>query len=548
MSYIYFSCLLRETAKDEDIVKLYDLTSLRNDLNEDINQNPFTTPVAMLLFNGNNNGYRGRKKGRDNNNNSGNFNNNDSSFNKNASARTILQLCHSPANKCICRRCDVAALSTPQQVQAEEENVRRNARPTVGDNWEQRCTFALQHAVEALEFLSNNGVTGSLMFKEPQNEWKQQYWRLLMEKCRLAYVTLADEARKTNPSNPEKSLSHLRMAALLWAYLEPPGLPLPGPPQSTSPQNLTNSTSLQNHALGLAGDVYFSMVQHWNEFSLEQYRLALASFVPLESGSASDVLSLAKRLGNVANEMGVFFMSKASAVMEEGGAEWKRKFMELFQVSQQHLEEGTFVFRKIKDNVNCAKLMPLCSRAIWRSYIDFKRALQCYKQALDILERRELNTGIWDAIVWDYTSVLFTLASLLQDFAPLSIKSREEEEGEIIHLLENCITLSKSETSESRLPLLQYRAATCHYRLASYTTTLTEMAPGESIINGRNVRMVAEQHYADSNTLFNRLEHWDEVIRLQLEKAGVYEFQLKHEPIDSAIETSVSAPLRASFI
>jgi hypothetical protein len=50
MSYIYFSCLLRETAKDDDIVKLYDLTSLCNDLNEDINQNPFTTPVAMLLF------------------------------------------------------------------------------------------------------------------------------------------------------------------------------------------------------------------------------------------------------------------------------------------------------------------------------------------------------------------------------------------------------------------------------------------------------------------------------------------------------------------
>ena len=48
--------------------------------------------------------------------------------------------------------------------------------------------------------------------------------------------------------------------------------------------------------------------------------------------------------------------------------------------------------------------------------------MQCYKQAMDILERRELNTGIWDAIVWDYTSVLFSLASLLQDFAPLSIK------------------------------------------------------------------------------------------------------------------------------
>jgi len=50
---------------------------------------------------------------------------------------------------------------------------------------------------------------------------------------------------------------------------------------------------------------------------------------------------------------------------------------------------------------------------------------------------------------------------------------------------------------------------------------------GESIINGRNVRMIAEQHYTNANTLFNQLEHWDEVIRLQLEKAGVYEFQLK---------------------
>lgn len=206
--------------------------------------------------------------------------------------------------------------------------------------------------------LLSSGVTGSLMFKEPQNEWKQHYWRLLLEKCRLAYVTLADESRKTSSSNPEKSLNYLRMAALVWAHLDPPGLPLPSLSPSTSPQNLTNSASLQSHALGLAGDVYFSMVQNWNEvtspppsvdrslvdeqlwqllrnsqlggmleenyfqyptslhealqFSLEQYRLSLASFASLESGSASDVLSLAKRLGNVANEMGVFFMSKAS--------------------------------------------------------------------------------------------------------------------------------------------------------------------------------------------------------------------------------------------
>lgn len=45
-----------------------------------------------------------------------------------------------------------------------------------------------------------------------------------------------------------------------------------------------------------------------------------------------------------------------------------------------------------------------------------------YKLALEVLERRELNSGVWDAVIWEYTCVLFTLASLLQDYAPLSIK------------------------------------------------------------------------------------------------------------------------------
>lgn len=38
------------SGKGDDIVKLYDLSSLCSDLNEDPGQNPFTTPVAMLLF------------------------------------------------------------------------------------------------------------------------------------------------------------------------------------------------------------------------------------------------------------------------------------------------------------------------------------------------------------------------------------------------------------------------------------------------------------------------------------------------------------------
>lgn len=36
--------------KDDDVVKLYDLTSLCSDVSEEKGQNPFTVPVAMLLY------------------------------------------------------------------------------------------------------------------------------------------------------------------------------------------------------------------------------------------------------------------------------------------------------------------------------------------------------------------------------------------------------------------------------------------------------------------------------------------------------------------
>lgn len=104
---------------------------------------------------------------------------------------------------------------------------------------------------------------------------------------------------------------------------------------------------------------------------------------------------------------------------------------------------------------------------------------------MHVLEERERNPAIWDIVVWDYTSVLFSLATLLQDYAPLSIKvsfyrnnsfrgfkraccqSREDIETEIIELLETCLTYCAGETSSTRLPLLQYRTASCHYRLAT---------------------------------------------------------------------------------
>ena len=205
----------------------------------------------------------------------------------------------------------------------------------------------------------------TLISKEPLVEWKQQYWRLLVEKCLLAHVTIADEARKGEALRNTESLAHLRMAAVLWNLLDQP---------SSESRSSASSASLRNYAIGLAGDVYFSMVQSWNDpnsrqessiqldpsdhklinilrnlsfsptnpedyfphpsnlqdalcLSLDNYRLALATLNPTEAGgSESEGLSLAKRLGNVCNEMGVFFMSKATCkfiILNYFYYEWK---------------------------------------------------------------------------------------------------------------------------------------------------------------------------------------------------------------------------------
>lgn len=47
---LLFTCNTFSLGEDDDVVKLYDLTSLCSDVSEEKGQNPFTVPVAMLLY------------------------------------------------------------------------------------------------------------------------------------------------------------------------------------------------------------------------------------------------------------------------------------------------------------------------------------------------------------------------------------------------------------------------------------------------------------------------------------------------------------------
>lgn len=65
--------------------------------------------------------------------------------------------------------------------------------------------------------------------------------------------------------------------------------------------------------------------------------------------------------------------------------------------------------------------------------------------------------------------------------------------------------------------------------LVTLTIFMSRNGSGESVINGKNVRALAENHYASSSEAYCQLENWDELIRLQLEYAALYEFQLKRK-------------------
>ena len=656
--------------KGDDVVKLYDLTSLCTDLNEDHGQNPFTTSVAILLFKV----AKNLKLSSDWKQHQGTV----LALLKNClaildadkypqvatAALYYLADVYLPASD---KRTgpdigesfqtaeekwksdweeagveneaqpsssvDVTALTTIQRVKDEEEEKKTTCpRSTAENSMKQRCLHSLQHSIEALRCIRNkdcvketaepanqtstcpsqsipmlykqltpNGVgrpetelggvakdSSGTVIAKAVDDWKSQWRSLLVEKTVTAYVTLAELSVKEHALNAEDSLSYLRMAALLWDHLDQSL-----PSEKTCPST-AHSSLMHSHALGVAGDVYFMVVQQWNKrtelssrdgtaqsyldeidrellgilgidkakandifpypsslqesltFSVKNYRLAVRLiYSSLDEEKPSDgYVNLSKRLGNASNELGVFYMSKVSSLVDGGQSGWKRNVVPLFQESLKLLEEGVAAFKNINDHQNAAlllsnlgKLYRLQARTMapvemkeitlveWKCYT---KALQSYEQSLNVLVRRELYTGIWDAVVWEYTSVLFTLATLLQDYAPLSIKSREQVEEEIVNLLETCIRLCAVDSTNVRQPLYQYRAATCHYRLASLYQDTYRNENGQSVINGKNVRTFAENHYENSSEAYCQLQNWDELIRLQLEYAALCEFQLKH--------------------
>lgn len=122
-----------------------------------------------------------------------------------------------------------------------------------------------------------------------------------------------------------------------------------------------------------------------------------------------------------------------------------------------------------------------------------------YQRAMKCLGSRESHAAVWDSVNWELSTTYFTLATLLQDYAPLSRKAQEQVtythsfddidntglfcmyfgsmfyvllclfqvEREVTDAMMKSLRYCDLQTESARQPLYQYRAATIHHRLAS---------------------------------------------------------------------------------
>uniref|UniRef100_A0A3P8Q6I4 Erythroid differentiation regulatory factor 1 n=1 Tax=Astatotilapia calliptera TaxID=8154 RepID=A0A3P8Q6I4_ASTCA len=269
---------------------------------------------------------------------------------------------------------------------------------------------------------------------------------------------------------------------------------------------------------------------------------------PLKDLTSDQLSQVLKRLGNIRNEMGVYYMNQAAAMQAE--KEVKKSVsaaeQEMWKKSFGFFEKGMKDFEAIGDSTNTAlllcntgRLMRICAQAHCNLSGDegrgefspeealyYNKAIDYYLQAMKALASREKHSAVWDSVNWELSTTYFTLATLLQDYAPVSRKAQEQIEREVTEAMMKSLKYCDLQTDSARQPLYQYRAATIHHRLASMYHSCFRNQVGDEHLRKQH-RSLAELHYSKAVSLFLSLKDAPcELLRTLLERVAFAEFTM----------------------
>ncbi|KAH0944645.1 hypothetical protein HN011_004591 [Eciton burchellii] len=250
--------------------------------------------------------------------------------------------------------------------------------------------------------------------------------------------------------------------------------------------------------------------------------------------------NLLRRLGNIHNELGVFYMNQAgSRCQQENQADesLSTDVTALLTCSLTHLESGIKAFETVHDETNLAllhsntgRLMRLCAHIHDKQNAQeryfYNKAVVSYQKALQILGSRKMNQTIWDTVTWDLSTTLYTIATLLQDYPITEHKSEEEMEREVVDILQKALKHCDVDTPGPRQPVYQFRAAIIQHRLASlYHRVYREF---KSDIDNSKKKMslqLCKLYYDKATKLLLSLEQSTEYLTVQMERIALAEYQ-----------------------
>ncbi|XP_032168235.1 erythroid differentiation-related factor 1 isoform X4 [Mustela erminea] len=273
----------------------------------------------------------------------------------------------------------------------------------------------------------------------------------------------------------------------------------------------------------------------------------ILQFSDLKSQNPEHYVQVLKRMGNIRNEIGVFYMNQAAALQSERVVSKSVSTAEqqLWKKSFSCFEKGIHNFESIDDATNAAlllcntgRLMRICAQAHCGAGDEFKRefspeeglyynkAVNYYLKALRSLGTRDIHPAVWDSVNWELSTTYFTMATLQQDYAPLSRKAQEQIEKEVSEAMMKSLKHCDVDSVSARQPLCQYRAATIHHRLASMYHSCLRNQVGDEHLRKQH-RVLADLHYSKAVKLFQLLRDAPcELLRVQLERVAFAEFQM----------------------
>ncbi|XP_028279587.1 erythroid differentiation-related factor 1 [Parambassis ranga] len=308
-----------------------------------------------------------------------------------------------------------------------------------------------------------------------------------------------------------------------------------------------------NMATDLAMDPEYQLI-----ISCKCYEAAYELLVSraLKDHSSDQLAQVLKRLGNIRNEIGVYYMNQAAAMQTEKEVKTSVSIaeQEMWKKSFSFFEKGMKNFEAIGDNTNTAlllcntgRLMRICAQAHCAIAADqnrgefspeealyYNKAIDYYLRAMKTLASRESHPAVWDSVNWELSTTYFTLATLLQDYAPLSRKAQEQIEREVTEAMMKSLKYCDLQTESARQPLYQYRAATIHHRLASMYHSCFRNQVGDEHLRKQH-RSLAELHYSKAVSLFLSLKDAPcELLRTLLERVAFAEFTMAGQSSSTA--------------